>query len=246
MEFDRQLLESLREAKSVVVLTGAGVSAESGVPTFRDAMTGLWAKYDPEDLATPEAFAADPESVSQWYDERRCALQSCQPNAGHVALAQLQQLVLRRGGKYALITQNVDRLHQKAGSKGVIELHGSIWVWRCTRCKQEHEELGPAFAEHPPLCECGAPRRPGVVWFGEMLPPYAMDEASMAAGACDFFMSLGTSGMVYPAAGLVDVAMRNDARLLEINPESTPVSDQMHWSIRGKTGEVLPSLIAAI
>jgi NAD-dependent deacetylase len=242
---DEQLVKCLRTATRVTVLTGAGVSAESGVPTFRDAMNGLWSKFDPMELATPEAFARNPELVSRWYDERRCALANRLPNPGHVALAQLEHVLAKRGGTFSLVTQNVDRLHQAAGSTEVIELHGTLWVWRCMDCGTEAEERGPAFSSYPPRCPCGGLRRPGVVWFGEELPRLAIQHAQQAAGSCDLFMSLGTSSVVYPAAGLVDIARRAGARVLEVNPEETPVSGRADWSIRGTSGDVLPRLISA-
>jgi NAD-dependent deacetylase len=245
-QFDAALISLLRSADHIVALTGAGVSAESGVPTFRDAMTGLWAKFDPAELATTEAFSRDPGLVSRWYDERRCNVARCTPNAGHVALAELQRRTLARGGRFTLVTQNVDRLHQEAGSTGVVELHGTLWVWRCVDCGAEAEERGPAFDAHPPRCACGGLRRPGVVWFGESLPGRALLEAQRAAGSCRLFLSLGTSSVVYPAAGLIDLALQNGARLVEVNPQETPYSHRAHWSIRGSTGVVLPELVAAI
>ena len=241
---NHHFLETIRSATHIAVLTGAGVSAESGIPTFRDAMTGLWAKYDPADLATPEAFARDPEMVSQWYDERRCNIATCKPNAGHIALAELEK---RRGpdGSFTLITQNVDRLHQAAGSKNVIELHGTLWVWRCLDCGKEAEERGPAFGSYPLFCSCGGMRRPGVVWFGESLPYSAMATAERAVASCDLFMSIGTSSVVYPAAGLIDFALANGAKVLEVNPQETPFSGRAHWSIRAASASVLPQLFAA-
>lgn len=240
-----QLLELLRTARSITVLTGAGVSAESGIPTFRDAMTGLWAKYDPADLATPEAFDRDPEMVSRWYDQRRCSIASCKPNAGHIALAELER---RRGsdGSFTLITQNVDRLHQAAGSRNVIELHGTLWVWRCLDCGKEAEERGPAFDSYPLFCPCGGMRRPGVVWFGEALPYSAMATAENALASCDLFMSIGTSSVVYPAAGLIEQAIGTKKKVLEVNPQATAFSDLVDWSIRGTSGEVLPDLVLAV
>lgn len=239
------LVHILRTAGRIAVLTGAGVSAESGILTFRDALTGLWARFDPEDLATPEAFARDPALVGRWYDGRRCNVGRCRPNAGHRALADLQRFVAARGGELTLVTQNVDRLHQAAGSADVIELHGTLWVWRCVDCGEEAEERGPAFAEQPPRCHCGGRRRPGVVWFGEALPPHALLRAQQAAAACDLFLSLGTSGVVHPAAALVDLALRGGAKVAEVNPEATPHSEGAHWSIRGRAGGVLPALVAA-
>ena len=236
-------VQRLRTANAIAVLSGAGISAESGIPTFRDALTGLWARYDPAQLATPEAFERDPELVSRWYDERRCKVARCRPNAGHLALARLEQRVRGECRGFTLVTQNVDRLHQAAGSQEAIELHGTILVWRCTRCGQEREEHGPAFAAYPPVCSCGGTRRPGVVWFGEMLPARALRAAQEAARKCDLFISVGTSSVVYPAAGLIELAIRAGAKVIEVNKEPTPLSDQVDWSIRGSSGDVLPRLV---
>jgi NAD-dependent protein deacetylase/lipoamidase len=243
---DRELLDLLRSADHIAVLTGAGVSAESGVPTFRDALTGLWARFDPAELATPEAFVRDPRLVSQWYDQRRCDVARCTPNPGHLALAQLHRHAVARGAEFTLITQNVDRLHQAGGSTEVIELHGSLWAWRCMDCGRETEEIGPAFASHPPRCSCGGVKRPGVVWFGEELPHDTLRKAQEAAASCQLFISLGTSSLVYPAAGLIDLAIRNNARLLEVNPRETPYTRRTHWSIRAPAGQALPELTAAM
>lgn len=240
----RELLQALQIAPDIVVLTGAGVSAESGILTFRDAMDGLWARFNPEELATPEAFAQNPELVSRWYDERRCKVAACRPNAGHFALAELQAKAQSEGRRFTLITQNVDRLHQAAGSIDVIELHGTLWIWRCTDCGQETEERGPAFDAHPPMCHCGGRKRPGVVWFGESLPPRALLKAQRAAGSSSLFLSLGTSSVVYPAAALIDLAIRNCARVLEVNPVERSVSGRADWSIRGTSGSVLSQLLA--
>lgn len=237
------LVEALREARSVAVLTGAGVSAESGVPTFRDALEGLWAKFDPAELATPEAFARDPEKVSRWYDERRFRIASCRPNPGHFALARIERHLARAGRRFTLLTQNVDRLHQAAGSERVVELHGSLWVWRCTGCGEEREERGGPFPAYPPRCACGGSRRPGVVWFGEDLPREALEAAEEASEACDLFLSIGTSAVVYPAAGLIHLARGRGARTAEVNLEPTPISDLADWSVLGKSGEVLPELL---
>ncbi len=244
---DESLLASaaaaLRDARRVVVLTGAGVSAESGVPTFRDAMTGLWARYDPAQLATPEAFARDPALVARWYDERRLRCAAIAPNPGHVALAQAERAMATLGRSFTLITQNVDRLHQAAGSAAPIELHGSIWVWRCVLCGEEREERGGAFERQPPLCRCGGMRRPGVVWFGEMLPRAALEAAQRATGECDLFIAAGTSAQVYPAAGLIHAAIAAGARTIEVNPETTPNSEVVDWALPGKSGEILPRLV---
>ena len=242
MTFAPELLKLIANS-SITALTGAGVSAESGVPTFRDALSGLWAKFDPMELATPQAYERDPGLVSRWYDQRRCDVGKCKPNAGHIALARLADFAESRGNTFTLVTQNVDRLHQSAGSRNVIELHGTLWVWRCMDCGTESEERGPAFTEYPPRCACGGKKRPGVVWFGEELPAAALLRAQRAAGSCKLFMSLGTSSIVYPAAGLIDTALANGAKVLEINPQKTPYSGKVHWSIAGKSGEILPELL---
>lgn len=241
-----ELADALARARAVVVLTGAGVSAESGVPTFRDARQGLWARYDPEQLATPDAFARDPALVTRWYDERRLACLACEPNAAHRALAALETSLVQRGASFQLLTQNVDRLHHRAGSERVVELHGSLAVWRCTRSGQEVEPPPRPFQEYPPRSAVGGLLRPGVVWFGELLPAKAMLAAEAALAACDLFLSVGTSAMVYPAAGYAEQAAAHGARTAEINPEPTPISRQMDWSIRARAGEVLPRLVELV
>jgi NAD-dependent deacetylase len=232
------LIAAVRTARSVCALTGAGVSAESGIPTFRDAMEGLWAEFRAEDLATPEAFERDPATVARWYDWRRQKCAAAKPNPGHVALARLEA----RYARFSLITQNVDRLHQAAGSRNVVELHGTLWVWRCTVCGEEHEDRKP-FKEFPPRCRCGGARRPAVVWFGEALPEDAIARAYRAAEACDLFLSIGTSAVVYPAADLAHAARRRGAKVAEINAQPTPLSASVNWSVLGKSGEVLPALV---
>jgi len=238
-----EIAHSLRTARSVAVLTGAGVSAESGIPTFRDALTGLWANYNPEELATPEGFARNPALVTRWYDERRVDCAACAPNPGHYALAELEKRYAGSGRGFLLLTQNVDRLHQRAGSERVVELHGTIWVWRCVACGAERDEGPEPFTRYPPVCPCGGLRRPGVVWFGELLPVEALAQAHAALEACDVFISLGTSALVEPAASFVHLARRAGARTIEINLEATPVSDRVDYSVRGKTGEVLPRIV---
>jgi NAD-dependent deacetylase len=240
---DPALIEAFRGAGHVVVLTGAGVSAESGIATFRDALTGLWSRFNAEDLATPEAFDRDPELVSRWYDERRCKTMACEPNGGHVALARLQAGMEAAGRKFTLITQNVDRLHQRAGSRDVLELHGTLHVWRCVGCGEAKLESGPAFTEFPPKCSCGGNRRPGVVWFGENLDGGVLNAAADAAQRADLFLTLGTSSVVHPAAGLIDVALGAKAKVVEVNLQPTAYSKRVTWSLRAKTGEVLPWLV---
>jgi NAD-dependent deacetylase len=237
------LVDALRGARAIVVLTGAGVSAESGIPTFRDAMEGLWANYDPGQLATPEAFDRDPETVTRWYDSRREKCAAAKPNPAHLALARLEKHLTTQNRGFSLLTQNVDRLHQAAGSRNVVELHGTLWVWRCTRCGVEREERGAPFPEYPPRCACGGARRPGVVWFGEMLPEDAMQQALDALEASDLFFSVGTSAVVEPAASFIHSARRQGAKTVEINRDATPISTVVDWSLLGKAGEILPALV---
>lgn len=229
----------IKEAKSVAVLTGAGVSAESGVPTFRGD-GGLWKKYRAESLATPDAFARDPKLVWEWYDWRRSVIAGLKPNAGHYALAELE----RRIPEFTLITQNVDGLHELAGSKNVLRVHGSIWTLRCLVCGSEHEDRRPKLAEVPPRCECGGMLRPGVVWFGEALPQDVWRAAERAARECELLLVIGTSALVYPAAGLAHTAKSGGARVVEINVAETPLSREIDAFLLGPSGEVLPRLIA--
>jgi NAD-dependent deacetylase len=237
-EIPRALIERLREARRVAVLTGAGVSAESGVPTFREAQTGLWARYNPEDLASPEAFERHPRLVWEWYDWRRQLTAGARPNPGHLALAEMQ----RRVGSFTLITQNVDGLHARAGSRDVIELHGNISRIKCSAgCGPV-----PVFSaeQSPPRCRyCGAYLRPDVVWFGEMLPLEALHRANDAAAQCEVFVTAGTSALVYPAADLPLIALRNNAMVVEVNPAETPLTRRAHCVLRGPAGAVLPELV---
>lgn len=234
------LLEALRIAQHVCVLTGAGVSAESGVPTFRDAQQGLWENYDPRQLATPEGFLSDPALTWKWYRWRRELVSTVQPNPGHDALATLQELVPR----ITLITQNVDGLHQRAGSKNVIEFHGNLFVDRCFSV--DCEIVDKAAGEIPTCPSCGGLLRPGVVWFGEAIPDAALDASFAAASDCDLFMSVGTSSTVYPAAGLVDVARDAGAVCIEINPKPSDNSATFDYALSGKSGELLPKLIDSL
>ena len=208
------------------------------MPTFREAQTGLWERFDPQELATPEAFERDPGLVWDWYAWRRGLVAQAAPNPGHLALARLQDLEQ----KFTLVTQNVDGLHQRAGSRDVIELHGNILR---TRCSVEGVEVGEfEECESPPVCPfCGAPLRPDVVWFGEMLPSEALDAASEAARGADLFLSVGTSSLVYPAAALPHEALESGATLVEINPGETPLTPHAEYALRGPAGEVLPRLI---
>jgi len=233
---------ALANASHVCVLTGAGISAESGIPTFRDALTGLWANFRPEDLATPEAFERDPEFVWHWYEWRRELVRQAQPNAGHVALAELG----RRVPCLTLVTQNVDGLHQRAGSAGVIEYHGNILRDRC-HVEQVVAERCPSAAGGLPRCaSCGGLLRPDVVWFGEMIPRDALLLADAASEDCDVFLSVGTSSLVYPAAGLAEMALRRRATVIEINPRATDLTPRADVVLRGPSGRVLPALLEAL
>lgn len=237
-----ELLQRLAGAKSVTVLTGAGVSAESGVPTFRDALTGLWAKFSPEELATPDAFRRNPRLVWEWYQWRRKLVAGAEPNPAHLALAELATLFPR----FHLITQNVDGLHQRAGSWNVIELHGNITRTKCS----DEGTIVSAWKDTgnvPPKCPaCGALLRPDVVWFGEPMPAPEMRQAMTASTHCDFFFSIGTSTVVYPAAALPSEALRSGATVVEINPQPTPFTPQAHFALAGAAGVVLPELVRAI
>lgn len=236
-----ELVTALRRARYVAVLTGAGVSAESGIPTFRDAQTGLWARYDPEELATPEAFQRNPRLVWEWYAWRRQLVSGAAPNPGHLALARLERLVPR----FTLITQNVDGLHRRAGSSAPIELHGNLMRVRCSAegTVYEHWDEG---AELPPPCPaCGAPLRPDVVWFGEQLPSDALEQAWNAATRCDLFLSVGTSGLVEPAASLPRLAYARGATLAVINLDVSDTVQERFFALHGRSGVLLPALVSA-
>jgi NAD-dependent deacetylase len=242
MNFSTDLINSLRSAQHVVVLTGAGVSAESGIPTFREAQTGLWAQYRPEDLATPDAFERNPKLVWEWYAWRRELVEQSRPNPGHYALAQLQQHVPR----FTLITQNVDGFHQLAGNTGVIELHGNLARVKCSR-EGDMIDRWEDSGETPPRCpRCGAYLRPAVVWFGEVMPRGALEAAAQAATECDVFFSIGTSGLVEPAASLARMALQQGAKVVEVNAAVTPLTISATFMLRGASGEILPELIKAV
>jgi len=230
----------LGAARSIAVLTGAGISAESGIPTFRGP-GGLWNNHRPEELATPEAFARNPKLSWEWYDWRRQRVSAAQPNPGHRALAGLEQ----KAAEFTLITQNVDGLHRAAGSRNIIELHGSLWRIRCLGCGREEENRAVPLRPLPPQCTCGGLMRPAVVWFGEALPIDAIHRAARAASQCDLLLVCGTSAVVYPAAALPDQAIAAGARVIEVNIEPTPFTDYAHLSLRGRCGEILPQLVAS-
>jgi NAD-dependent deacetylase len=235
--------QAIQDAESVAVLTGAGISAESGVSTFRGP-GGLWRNFSPEDLATPEAFERNPRLVWEWYEWRRDCIRKSQPNAGHHALAELERQKAEKSlDAFTLITQNVDGLHDRAGSHRILKLHGDIWITRCTGCGTEERKESPPLAELPPRCQCGSLLRPGVVWFGEALPAIEWEQAFAAAARAKVFMVVGTSGVVYPAAGLVHVARRAGAEIAVINPEPTALDSEAAWVLRGASGEILPRLL---
>ena len=240
-----ELRQRLQRATSVCVLTGAGTSAESGIPTFRDALTGLWSRFDPAELASVDGFRADPAMVWRWYAERRAGVRAAQPNAGHHALA---AFAAARPGVLTVVTQNVDDLHQRAGNTGTIRLHGDIledrWLDSCPRglgCDPRH-----ASAATPPRCaDCGNLVRPGVVWFGEMLPEAAIDAAEQAATGCELMLVVGTSGAVWPAAGLAALARQAGAEVIIVNPHPSEIDADAHRVLRGTAAGLLPRLFAA-
>lgn len=235
------LVEALRGARHVAVLTGAGVSAESGIPTFREAQTGLWARFSPEELATPEAFRRNPRLVWEWYAWRRGLVAAAAPNPGHLALARLERLVPR----LTLITQNVDALHARAGSADPIELHGSLTRSRCSAEVTLYTSWDEGN-DPPPRCPaCGAYLRPDVVWFGEALPPEALGRAWEAARGCDLFLSVGTSGLVEPAASLPRVAHAAGAVVAVINLDVRTATEGRAHYLHGRSGELLPALFRA-
>jgi NAD-dependent deacetylase len=241
IDFDPQLINTLRAAQYIAVLTGAGVSAESGIPTFRDAQTGIWAQFNPQELATPEAFRRNPRLVWDWYAWRRQLVEGAEPNPAHYALAAIEARV----PNFALITQNVDSLHTRAGSRNLIELHGNLSRVKCfneDRVVEHWQERD----EPPPRCpQCGGLLRPDVVWFGELLPRAALDAAAEAAQRCDVFLSIGTSGLVEPAASLPRVALQSGATVLLINPEVPTRATPPLYAIGAKAGEILPALVDA-
>ena len=238
MAVPEKLITAVRDASHVCVLTGSGISAESGVPTFREAQTGLWEQYDPHELATPDAFRRDPALVWRWYRWRRDLVAGVEPNAGHHALVTLAGLV----PQLSIITQNVDGLHQRAGSESVIEFHGNLFEDRCfvEGCIVSNADMS---AEVPVCPGCGGMLRPGVVWFGEAIPESAMHAAAAAVSGCDLFFSIGTSALVWPAAGLADAARQQGACVVEINLDTTPLSSRTDYCLSGKSGTILPELV---
>lgn len=236
--------EKLAKARRVACLTGAGVSSESGIATFRDALTGLWSKFDPMTLASQEGFAADPGLVWRWYMDRLSWVEEAAPNPGHVALARLEALA----PTFTLITQNVDNLHEKAGSEHVLHIHGSLARFRCNQCDSPYTLKPEDRSEpEPPRCpNCGGPVRPDVVWFGEMLPYDVLRAAQQAARTCDVMLVVGTSGVVYPAAELPYTAKSTGAFVIDINPDPSPISSMADVFLQGRSGEMAPRLVEAV
>ena len=244
MDYPSDLVNLLRKAARVAALTGAGVSQESGLRTFRDAQVGLWAQYRPEDLATPEAFVRNPKLVWDWYAWRREAVKITLPNAGHRALAAMERHI----PAFTLITQNVDGLHRVAGNVNVLELHGNITRVRCSECGVRADTWGDD-SQAVPRCAQAACRgllRPDVVWFGESLPPAELHKAVNATRECQVFFSIGTSGLVQPAASLAHAAHDNGAVVVEINADATPLTPSVDFAFRGRSGEILPELVRAV
>ncbi|MGD2295553.1 MAG: NAD-dependent deacylase [Candidatus Aminicenantes bacterium] len=234
--------ELLAQTKRVAVLTGAGISAESGIPTFRGE-EGLWKKYRAEELATPGAFHRDPKLVWEWYDWRRGIFATKEPNPGHQVIARWEHIF----PSFSLITQNIDGLHKRAGSTNILELHGSSWKLRCTEEGTVTENFDVPLRKIPPLCpSCGALLRPHVVWFGESLDSNIIQKASLLSAACEVMIVAGTSAVVQPAASLPLAALNGGAKVMEINPEPTPLTAYVDYSFRGKSGEILSLLDAGL
>ena len=237
-----ELIRFLRKAGRVAVLTGAGVSQESGLRTFRDAQTGLWSQYKPTELASPEAYERDPKLVWDWYAMRRGKVAEVEPNPGHYALVDMARHI----PDFSLITQNVDNLHRKAGSPRVIELHGNLQRVKCSTCGQQTEQWEEADGDVPHCATCGGLLRPDVVWFGESLPRSELEAAVEAARTCHVFFSVGTSGTVQPAASLAYAARNRGAVVVEVNAEPTPLTPKVDFALHGKSGEILPELVIAV
>lgn len=241
MKMEEKIFEAkglIDKATYITVLTGAGISAESGIPTFRGE-NGLWRNFRSEDLATAEAFSKDPKLVWEWYEWRRKIIRDAKPNPGHYALAELENQV----ENFTLITQNIDGLHQLAGSRSIIEMHGNLWQVRCTGCGKVEQNREVPFKELPPVCRhCNSIGRPNIVWFGEMIPMAIIDSALLAIEKCDVMLVIGTSGVVEPAASLGLIAKQTGKPVVEINLERTPNSGLYDLSIIGKSGEILPIL----
>jgi len=240
VEIPQILADKIKTAQHVVVSTGAGVSAESGVPTFRGE-DGIWKKMNPEELASIDGFMRNPDLVWEWYQHRRKIVSEVQPNPGHFAIAEMENLFPR----FTLITQNVDNLHYRAGSSEVLELHGNITRNKCLDCNTFYDEEIDLEAGLP-TCSCGGRIRPDVVWFGEMLPTRVLEAAFRAAEDADLFFTVGTSALIQPAASLPQIALRSGAFVVEVNIEPTPMTGHVGAFLQGKSGEVLPRVIEII
>lgn len=236
-----EAIRILKDSKSLLVITGAGISAESGIPTFR-GKDGLWENFRVEDLATPYAFERDPVTVWRWYDWRRGIISRAEPNRGHLAIKELEEIF----EKFYLITQNVDGLHGRTGIKNMIEIHGNLWRVRCTRDKRTFMLLDVPLREIPPKCECGAILRPDVVWFGESIPSSLIDKSLSLIETFDTMLVAGTSGVVYPVASFPGIMKSRGGKVIEVNLERTPISQLADCTILGKTGEVLPEIVDAL
>lgn len=240
MEIEKELAARLAAVERVVAFTGAGVSRESGLATFRDA-EGLWKRFRPEELATPEAFAAHPRRVWRWYASRFAQVEAAEPNPAHRAIARSQALF----PSWVVVTQNVDGLHARAGSRDPLELHGTVTRARCSHCGARSPMAAAVAAspDEPPVCACGGRLRPDVVWFGEMLPEDVLARAVVAVERCDLLISVGTSARVFPAAGLIEQAHRGGALVVEVNPEETGFSHLADLRLQAPAGEALPPFL---
>ena len=241
MEFSKNLIEKFQQSQRIVVITGAGISAESGIPTFRGE-DGLWRKHRVEELATPYAFQTNPKLVWEWYDWRRGIIANANPSPGHTAIAEMEQIIPH----FSLITQNVDGLHRRAGTTKIIEIHGNLWQLRCVREGTLKEDYRVPLPEIPPKCECGALLRPHVVWFGESLDNEDMSRSYRLLQDCSLLVVVGTSAVVQPVASFPLTAKRQGAFVVEVNTNPTPLSSMADESIIGKAGEVLPALLNTI
>ncbi|OPY75975.1 MAG: NAD-dependent protein deacylase [Syntrophorhabdus sp. PtaU1.Bin153] len=230
--------DRLASTKFLLVITGAGISAESGIPTFR-GNEGLWKNYRAEELATPQAFARDPETVWKWYDWRRGIIGKAEPNAGHLAIKELEDLF----DNFLLITQNVDGLHGRTGIRNMVEIHGNLWRVRCTQEGTTSMLMDVPLRSVPPKCECGALLRPDVVWFGESIPTLALESAFRVIEQCDTLIVVGTSGVVYPVASFPQTVKNNGGFVIEVNVEPTPISSVADASLYGNSGDILPMLV---